>query len=113
MPGEENGSGPRKSQNTRNASKRKNRQAEARRRQQLKPFSDKVRQVERKMASHRKDLEAVEESLHDETLYTDESRKTEMTSLMQKQAELKETLAALEWDWLEASEALEKAEKKL
>ena len=107
------GNGSSKSQNTRAGSKRQNRQAEAQRRQQMKPFSDKVRQVERKMASHRKDLEAVEESLHDETLYTDESSKTEMTSLMQKQAELKEALAALEWDWLETSEAHEKAEKEL
>ena len=32
---------------------------------------------------------------------------------MQKQAELKESLAALEWDWLESSEELEKAEKEL
>ncbi len=89
------------------------RQAEALKRQQLKPFSDKLRQVERKMAVHRKDLDAVEEVLHDETLYTDESRKQEMTALMQKQAELKEVLAALEWDWLEYSEDLEKAEKNL
>jgi hypothetical protein len=36
-----------------------------------------------------------------------------MTSLLQKQAELKESLSALEWDWLDASEHVEKAEKGL
>jgi len=98
---------------SRSGSKKKNRQAEARKRQQLKPHSDKVRRVEREMANNRKELEALEIKLHDETLYADESRKEEMTGLMQKQAELKETLASLEWDWLESSEELEKAEKEL
>jgi ATP-binding cassette subfamily F protein 3 len=65
------------------------------------------------MEAHRVDLDAVEEILHDATLYTDESRKQEMMGLMQKQAELKEALAALEWEWLEASEDLDKAEKEL
>ena len=104
---------PAKPRDIRVGSKKQNRQEEARKRQQLKPFSERVRQVEKKMTAHRKQLEAVETQLHDETLYTDESRKQEMTGLMQKQAELKETLAALEWDWLESSEELEKAEKEL
>lgn len=99
--------------NTRTNSRKRNRQEEAKKRQQLKPFIDKVRRVEKNMKVHRSELGKVEQELHDETLYTDESRKQEMTGLMQKQAELKETLAALEWDWLELSEALEKAEKEL
>jgi len=102
-----------KPQNTRASSKKQNRQEEARKRQQLKPYSDKVRKAEQKMTALRKDLETVETELHDETLYTDESRKQEMTGLMQKQAEIKEALATLEWEWLETSEELEKAEKEL
>jgi ATP-binding cassette subfamily F protein 3 len=98
---------------TMTGNKKKNRQQEARKRQQLKPYSDRVRKLEKKMASQRRELKALETALHDETLYTDESRKQEMTGLMQKQAELKESLAALEWDWLESSEELEKAEKEL
>jgi ATP-binding cassette subfamily F protein 3 len=98
---------------TRTGSKKRNRQSEAKKRQQLKPFSDKVRRVEREMSAHRTELEEVEQELHDESLYTDPSRKSEMTGLMQKQAELKESLASLEWIWLESSEALEKAEKGL
>jgi len=89
------------------------RQAEARRRQQLRPHSDRVRKLEQKMSGQRTELKSVEEKLHDESLYTDASRKQEMTALMQRQATLKDSLAALEWDWLEASEALEQAEQAL
>ena len=53
------------------------------------------------------------DSLHDESLYTDAARKEEMTTLLQRQAELKSTLETLEWEWLEASEKLEKAVQKL
>ena len=51
----------------------------------------------------------IETSLHDETLYTNETRKEEMTELLLQQAETKSALECLEWDWLEASEALESA----
>jgi len=95
------------------SSKRQNRQAEARRRQLLKPHSDRVRKIEKSMSQHRADLASLEKSLHDETLYTEASRKEEMTALLQKQAELKAELEALEWKWLEASEALEDAGNNL
>ncbi len=91
------------------SSKRQNRQAEARRRHMLKPHSDRVRKIEKSMSQHRANLAALEQNLHDESLYTDTSRKEEMTTLLQKQAELKAELEALEWAWLEASEALEEA----
>jgi hypothetical protein len=45
--------------------------------------------------------------LADECLYRDSSRKNELTGLLKTQAGLKSTLEQLEWDWLEASEALE------
>jgi len=89
------------------------RQAEAQKRQVLKPFSDRVRRLDKEMTRQRDELRTVEENLHDESLYTDESRKQEMTALAQQQAALKESLSTLEWEWLEASEALEKAEKDL
>ncbi|MCK5382644.1 MAG: ABC-F family ATP-binding cassette domain-containing protein [Gammaproteobacteria bacterium] len=96
--------------NTRPSSKKQNRQTEAKRRQQLKPFSDKVRKIEMKMNQQRASLKQVEANLQDASLYSDDSRKEEMTSLMQAQAEFKTALESLEWEWLEASEALEKAE---
>ena len=100
-------------QTPRSSSKKQNRQEEAKRRKKLKPYSDRVRKIEKAMNQHRADLVALETSLHDEALYTDESRKEEMTTLLQKQAEIRSVLETLEWDWLEASEALEKAGKDL
>ncbi len=100
-------------QAARTSSKKQNRQDEARRRQQLKPHRDVVRNIEKQMNKHRHDLTGIESSLRDETLYTDASRKAEMTELLQHQAELKSSLETLEWDWLEASEKLDEAGKAL
>jgi len=100
-------------QATRTSSKKQNRQDEARRRQQLKPHRDVVRNIEKQMNKHRHDLEGIESGLHDETLYIDAARKEEMTTLLQQQAELKSSLETLEWEWLEASEKLEEADRAL
>jgi ATP-binding cassette subfamily F protein 3 len=95
------------------SNKKQNRQDEARRRQLLKPHQDIVRNTERQMNRYRSDLEMLEDSLHDESLYTDVARKAEMTTLLQRQAELKSALERLEWEWLEASEKLEQAGNEL
>jgi ATP-binding cassette subfamily F protein 3 len=95
------------------SSKKQNRQEEAKRRQLLKPHMDTVRKIDRQMIQHRTDLTGLEQILVDESLYTDASRKEEMTRLLQQQAVLKSSLETLEWEWLEASEKLEKAEKEL
>ena len=55
----------------------------------------------------RSDLESLGEQLADETLYTDTERQSELTQLVREQTELKKTIDELEWQWLEASEALE------
>lgn len=98
---------------TRVSSRKQNRQQEAQRRQLLKPHLDTVRKIDRQMIQHRTDLAGLEQILVDESLYTDASRKEEMTRLLQQQAGLKSSLETLEWEWLEASEKLEKAEKEL
>jgi ATP-binding cassette subfamily F protein 3 len=95
------------------SSKKQNRQDEARRRQQLKPYLDVVRKIDRQMSRQRVDLSKLEKQLLDESLYTDASRKEEMTDLLRQQAGLKSSLETLEWEWLEASENLEKAENEL
>ncbi len=100
-------------QSTTVSSKKQNRQDEAKRRQQLKPLTDAVKKIDRKMNQHRTDLSRVEKLLVDESLYTDAARKEEMTRLLLEQAGLKSSLEALEWEWLEASEKLEKAEEQL
>ena len=86
------------------------RQAQAARRQSLKPFSDRVRDIEKRLAARRMELEMLERKLADGALYTDPSRKEELTGLIREQAGLKSDLEALELEWLEASEALERAE---
>jgi len=95
------------------SSKKQNRQDEARRRKQLKPYMDAVRKIDRQMNQKRSDLSGLEKRLTEESLYTDASRKEEISSLLQQQAGLKSSLESLEWEWLEASETLEKAEKEL
>jgi ATP-binding cassette subfamily F protein 3 len=74
---------------------------------------DSVRKIDRQLLQHRQDLGAIEQRLGDETLYTDSGRKVEMTQLLVRQAGLKSALETLEWEWLEASEQLENAEKAL
>jgi ATP-binding cassette subfamily F protein 3 len=91
------------------SSKKQNRQAEAKRRQSLKPFRDRVRKIETEINKHRSSLVKIETTLHDESLYTNDSRKDEMTELLLQQADAKSALDSLEWEWLEASEALEEA----
>ena len=95
---------------TRQLSKKQQRQEQAQRRQRLKPLYNKVREIEKQLARTRSELETLDERLADETLYSDHTRKAELTRLMQDQAERKAQIQALEWNWLEASEALETAE---
>ncbi|MCK5481257.1 MAG: ATP-binding cassette domain-containing protein, partial [Gammaproteobacteria bacterium] len=89
-------------------SKKQARQLEAQRRQRLKPLLDRVRDIEKLLAANRMELEMLEKRLADETLYIDPGRKEEMTRLVKQQGSLKALLETLEWEWLEASEALEK-----
>ena len=105
-----NSSGP---QVSATSSKKQNRQDEAKRRQLLKPHMDAVRKIDKQMSLHRTDLAGIEQTLMDESLYTDAGRKEEMTQLLLRQADLKSSLETLEWEWLEASEKLEKAESEL
>lgn len=100
----------------RNVSKKKpqvnrkqQRQEEAQRRQRLKPMLDKVRDIDRQLERNRSALEAVDKSLADETIYTDPQRKDALADFLKEQVSLKSAIAALESDWIEASEAVEKA----
>jgi ATP-binding cassette subfamily F protein 3 len=80
---------------------------EAQRRQRLKPLLDRVRDVEKSLATNRMELEMLEKRLADATLYTDPGRKEELTGLIRQQGSIKTAMESLEWEWLEASEALE------
>ena len=54
-------------------------------------------------------MERLEERLADAGLYSDPDRRAEMEDLSRARAELQSTIDALESQWLEASEALERA----
>ena len=92
-------------------SKKQLRQQEAQRRQLLKPLMDKVRSIEKQMSGHRMQLEMLEQQLADQGLYNDAERRDELADLVRRQGQLKTELAGFEWQWLEASEALETAEQ--
>ncbi len=92
---------------TRQVSKKQQRQEQADRRERLKPMFDKIRDIEQQLASSRAEMESLEERLADESLYTDSKRQSELTEFVQALANAKSTIETLEWEWLEASEALE------
>ncbi len=87
--------------------KRQARQLEAQRRQRLKPLLDRVRNIEQLLAANRIELDMLEKRLADESLYTDPGKVKEMTGLIKQRGSIKTSLENLEWEWLEASEALE------
>ncbi len=89
--------------------KKQQRQEQAQRRQRLKPLYDKVRDVEKDLASQRSRLTELDARLTDESIYVDSGRKDELTQLVQDQAAARSAIESLEWEWLEASEKLEKA----
>ncbi len=91
------------------AGKKQLRQQEARRRAQTRPLADAVRRIDQAMAGLRDSLQSLEQQLADEALYQDAARKPELTGLIKQQAEQRGELEQLEWQWLEASEALEQA----
>ena len=70
---------------------------------------DKVRNVEKELAANRSRLTELEAGLADESIYADPGRKEELSQLIQDQAAAKSAIETLEWEWLEASEALDKA----
>ena len=105
-----NGSDKESQSPARQASRKQLRQEQARRRARLKPMYDKVREIEEQLASNRTELELLEQRLADETIYTNPERQSELTALVQTQAAVKSTIESLEWNWMDASEALETAD---
>jgi ATP-binding cassette subfamily F protein 3 len=89
--------------------KKQLRQQEAQRRQRLKPLYDKVRGIETSLESSKTELAGVQERLADESIYSDSDRRPELDELVKEQARLQSDVENLEWNWMEASEALENA----
>ncbi|MEM7613357.1 MAG: ATP-binding cassette domain-containing protein, partial [Pseudomonadota bacterium] len=89
--------------------KKQQRQTQVAERRRLKPLRDKVQSVEKALAEQRANLAMLDASLSDEAIYSDQSRKDELTDLIAQQAKARTTIESLESDWLEASEQLEQA----
>ena len=89
--------------------KKQQRQTQVAERRRLKPLRDKVQSVEKALAEQRANLALLDASLSDEAIYSDQSRKDELTDLIAQQAKARTTIESLESDWLEASEQLEQA----
>jgi len=92
---------------TKSVNKKRQRQQQAQRRERLKPLYDKIRDIEKRLASNRSRLDDLNSQLADESIYGDPARKDELTQLVQEQANVTAEIEALEWNWLETSETLE------
>nr|WP_298413973.1 ATP-binding cassette domain-containing protein [uncultured Halomonas sp.] len=89
------------------------RKAAAELREKLRPLKRERDRIERDMTRANDELAKVEAQLGDTELYTDTSRKEELTALLARQGELKSRAETLEHAWLEAEEALEQQEAAL
>ncbi|MGQ4877754.1 ATP-binding cassette domain-containing protein [Billgrantia sp. LNSP4103-1] len=89
------------------------RRAAAELREKLRPLKKKRDRAEQAMEKVQDELAAVEEALGDTELYTDSSRKAELTERLARQGELKSRLETLEAEWLAAEEELEVMEAEL
>lgn len=89
--------------------KRQQRQQEAARRQQLKPYLDKVSKSEKLLTKLQTELQQLEQQLTDSTLY-EADNKARLKELLAQQTTLKQQLLQTEADWMDAAEALELAE---
>ncbi|PMR68067.1 ATP-binding cassette domain-containing protein [Halomonas heilongjiangensis] len=88
------------------------RRAAAELREQLRPLKRERDRTEKAMEKVLAELAGVEEALGEAELYTDASRKAELTETLARQGELKSRLDDLEAEWLAAEEALESAERQ-
>jgi ATP-binding cassette subfamily F protein 3 len=100
-------------QKDRPASKKQNRQADAKRRQLLKPHLDSVRQTESQIEKLKTELNQLDLQLADESLYTDPERVKDIQQWTRRQMQIRTEIGDLEWQWLEASEKLEHAQLAL
>lgn len=89
--------------------KKQQRQYEAERRKQLKPLQDAVKKQEHLIQTLENKLADIETQLSDETLYTNDTRKTELQDILKIQGELKKQLDEAELVWMDAQDTLDKA----
>ncbi|GAB2903993.1 ABC-F family ATP-binding cassette domain-containing protein [Microbulbifer echini] len=86
--------------------KKAQRRAAAALRDQLKPLTNKLKNIERKITAAEERLQQVQSKLADEQLYSG-GQQEEIERLNKEQSEQREILDLLEMEWLEISEQLE------
>lgn len=89
------------------------RKAAAELREKLRPLKKQRDQAEKTMEKAQQKLGDVEQVLADPELYTDSTRKAELTKTLSQQAEIKARLDEAERQWLSAEESLETMEAEL
>jgi len=89
------------------ANKKLDRKEAARLREILRPLKKQVDKLEQQTEEIQTKLKAIESTLADTELYTDNQRKDELQMLLKDQGRLEQELEALEIQWLESSETLE------
>ena len=97
---------------TKELSKKEQRQKDAERRKQLQPLSQKLKKLEKKLDDLTEKKEVLENSLADPNIYNDENKAKLKKCLMEK-ADVDKSLEMVEMDWMEVSEAYEEASQKL
>jgi len=91
------------------ADRRQRRREDAERRRRLSPLTKAVRCAEEQLEQLRGQLEQLETTLADTTLYSSDANKETLTGLLREQAGIRSKIETAEAEWLEASEALENA----
>ncbi|SEP88336.1 ATP-binding cassette, subfamily F, member 3 [Ectothiorhodospira magna] len=91
------------------AARKARKRDEAALRRQLKPLRDQVTRLEREHSQLEQARQSLDQALADPAIY-EASARTQLQTLLGRQADLARQLAATEAAWLEASEALEAAE---
>ncbi|MCO1332875.1 ATP-binding cassette domain-containing protein [Microbulbifer sp. OS29] len=86
--------------------KKAQRRAAAALREQLKPLTNKLKNIERQMSASEGQLTEIQEKLSDEKLYSG-GQQDEIARLNKEQAAQREKMEELELEWLEISEKLE------
>ena len=86
--------------------KKQQRQQEANKREILKPLTNRLKKLERELEQQQKNLADIEKKLTDDTLYGSDQKNT-LKELLQDQGQRRNTIEALEEEWLEIHEEIE------
>ncbi|MGI1671768.1 MAG: ATP-binding cassette domain-containing protein [Neptuniibacter sp.] len=94
------------------AERKEQKRLAAEKRNKLRPIKKKLEQLETAMEKYQAELEEVESSLSNSSIYSDEN-KEKLKKLLEQQAQLKQKSSQTEDDWIACQEELEELESEL